>query len=407
MKNKFFHSSFQFQIGFTALFGFAILACLMTGKTSFAQGQVSPYTSPPGVSLNQPLVAQPPVPARQMQAAIRIKDITTIEGHHSNIVTGMGLVTGLKGTGSKSELTQELMRNMLKRFDILAGANMPTGSVALVAVTAEIPPFVRPGETVKATVSVVDASESLYGGILHETPLKAVDDQVYALGKGAVILSGFSASGDAGGVAKNHDTAGKVEAEIVVGIHNEPAFPNNRFALLLTNKDYATAHRIAQQINTLFPGYAKPRDQGGVEVQFPPEYLHRKLEFVVKINELRVIPDIPARVVINQKSGAIIIGQNVKLSNVMFANENLVISTSETPVASQPAPFSAGETAILPRTQITASETGGNYNMLQQQTTVGELASVLNSLGIPPRELISIFQTIEASGSLQAQLIIE
>lgn len=329
-----------------------------------------------------------------------------IEGHRSNHVTGIGLVTGLKGTGGKSQLTMDTAKNVLNRFDIRT-EQAPTGNTAVVMVTADIPPFLRPGEKVKATISVVDDAAGLFGGVLQTTSLEGLDGQTYAIASGPVILSGFSASGQGGGVSKNHDTTGKVQAQIEVGMQTEPAFPRDEFRLLLTNKDYATAQRIAAQINQKFPGYARARDQGSVDVAFPQPFRRAKLEFVVLINEMTVIPDVPARVVINQKTGTIVVGQHVKLSKVVFANENLVITTSETPIASQPAPFSEGQTAILPRTQITATETGGNFNTLQQQTTVGDLAAVLNTLGVRPRDLIGIFQDIRASGALQAQLIIE
>ena len=337
---------------------------------------------------------------------IRVKDITMIEGHRSNRVTGIGLVTGLKGTGGRSGLTRDTVLNMLRKFDILA-TEAPTGSTSVVAVTAEIPPFIRPGEKIKATISVVDDASGLFGGVLQTTELKGFDGRVYAVANGAVVLSGFSAEGDGAGITQNHDTTGKVQAQIEVGMQTEPAFPRKSFRLLLTNKDYATAQRIAAEINYKFPGHAYARDQGSVDVVFPNDSQASKLDFVVKINELSVIPDMPARVVVNQKTGTIVVGQHVKLSHVVFANENLVITTSEAPIAVQPAPFSEGQTAVLPRTQVTATETGGRFNLLRQQATVGDLAAMLNMLGVRPRDLISILQDIQASGALQAQLIIQ
>lgn len=344
--------------------------------------------------------------AAQAPMQIRIKDITTIEGHRSNRLTGIGLVTGLKGTGGQEELTQRLAANMLQNFDIRAD-EIPTGSISVVAVTAEVPPFSRPGEKITATVSTLDNASGLFGGVLQNTMLKGFDGQVYAIAGGSLVLSGFSAQGDAGTITKNHDTTGKVSAQIEVPIEEEPAFPGTSYRLLLTNKDYATAHRIAKEVNKYFPGHASALDQGTVNIYFPQQYLEAKFEFVVKINELRIVPDAPARVVINQKTGTIVVGQNVRLSRIMFANENLVITTNEAPVAAQPAPFSQGQTAILPRTELTASQTGGSYNLLEQQTTVGELAGVLNRLGVSPRDMIGIFESIKASGALQAQLIIE
>ena len=354
---------------------------------------------------------RPPLPHAQGSgsrepAQIRIKDITTIEGHRSNRVTGIGLVTGLKGTGGGSQLTQDAVLNMLRKFNILA-TEAPIGSTAVVAVTAEIPPFVRPGEKIPATISVVDDASGLFGGVLQTTSLKGFDGRVYAVANGEVVLSGFSAAGDGAAVSQNHDTTGKVQAQIEVGMQTQPAFPRDSFRLLLTNKDYATAKRIAAEINRKFPGHAHARDQGSVDVTFSNSSQVSKLDFVVKINELTVVPDMPARVIINQKTGTIVVGQHVKLSKVVFANENLVITTNETPIASQPAPFSEGQTAILPRSEVTATQTGGVFNLLHHQTTVGDLAGVLNTLGVPPRDLIGILQDIQASGALQAQLIIQ
>jgi flagellar P-ring protein precursor FlgI len=248
---------------------------------------------------------------------------------------------------------------------------------------------------------------AMVGGILVDTPLEGMDGRTYAVAGGPVNLSGFSASGAGGGVSKNHDTSGKVEAQIEVEMDTEPAFPTDKYRLLLLNKDYATAHRIANEINRYFPGSAWAGDPSRVEVTFPQSMMHDKLGFVTKIGSFTVAPDEPARVVINQKTGTIVVGQNVKLSRVVFANENLVITTNETPIASQPAPFSDGQTAILPRTQLTATETGGTYNQLSHNSTVGDLANILNTLGVRPRDLINIFHDLRASGALQAQLILE
>lgn len=375
---------------------------------------------------NQPMVnpaipgvrQDPAVHAANVQAAnaranlytpapIRIKDITTIEGHRSNRVSGFGLVTGLKGTGGKSKLTQETGRKMLKNFGIVA-SDIGSGSLSVVAVTAEIPPFARPGEVVMATVSVYDDATSLFGGVLQTSALRGIDKRVYAVAAGPLLASGFSASGEGASVAKNHDTTGVVEAQMEVGIQMaEPAFPDRFYRLLLKNKDYATAHRIARQINSAYPGHARALDQGTVDVYFPPQFIEHKIDFVVRVNEMRVTPDIPARVIVNQKTGTVIVGRNVKINKVMHASENLVVTTTENPIAAQPAPFSDGQTVVLPRTQITTNESGGSYNVLNHQTTVGELSSLLNTLGVPPREMITILQALHASGDLQGHLQIQ
>lgn len=388
-----------------------LLACLLVctsvslcyGQNVASKNGPSSLLLPPADQYTQPFSRQTIQPNVN---SVRIKDVTTIEGHRTNTLFGAGLVVGLKATGGKSKDTQDAIRNMLRRLDIVVD-ELPAGSISLVAVTAELPAFSRQGESIMARASVVDGAASLFGGQLLPTELKGYDGQVYAIARGAVTLSGYSASGAGASVAKNHDTSGNVNATIEGGVENEPAFPGNSYRLLLKNKDYATAQRISEQINKLFPGHAFARDKGGVDVLFPRQFLNDKMQFVVIVNGLHFVPDVPARVVINQKTGTVIVGQNVKISRLAFASENLIITTRETPIAVQPAPFSRGQTAILPDTTITATETGGSYNVFGPHTTVGELATVLNQMGIRPRDLISIFQSIEAAGQLQATLVIQ
>lgn len=375
-----------------------IQGALPAARSTFNQVQ-SPFQAP---TQNYP----PPRVSQGNYPLVRIKDITTVEGHRSNRVKGYGLIYGLKGTGGKSGFTRESHRNALLKFG-LQPDEVPTGSVGVVMVTAEVPAFMWKGQKINASIAVADDTSSLVGGVLVDTPLEAFDGRVYAVAGGPVNLSGFSASGAGGAVAKNHDTSGKVEAQIEAEMNTEPPFPRDKFRLLLLNKDYATAHRIANEINRYFPGSAWAGGPSRVEITFPRSMMGDKLAFVTKIGSLTVSPDVPARVVINQKTGTIVVGQNVKLSKVVFANENLVITTNETPIASQPAPFSDGQTAILPRTELTATETGGTYNQLSHSSTVGDLANILNTLGVGPRDLINIFHDLRASGALQAQLILE
>ena len=338
---------------------------------------------------------------------VRIKDITTVDGHRSNRIDGMGLVTGLKGTGGKGALTAQFAKTMLQKSSDILASQLTTKSLSVVAVSAEIPPFLRPGEEFTATVSVFDDAQSLYGGQLQRTELRAIDGKVYALVGGELQIGGFSASGDAGSVRKNHDTVGKVQGTLEVEFCDGLPFNNSHIRLLLRNKDYTTAYRIATEINQYFPRAARAGDAGAVDVLVPRSFAQSPLEFLVIIDNLRVEPDIPARVVINEKTGTIVVGKNVKLSSTVFAKDNLIIATSETPVAAQPAPFSQGETVVLPRTQIQAIQQGGRYNTLPANATVGDLANVLNLLGVAPQDLISVFVSLKAEGSLQAELVFE
>ena len=337
---------------------------------------------------------------------VRIKDITSIEGHRSNRVEGIGLVSGLKGTGGKSPLTQQLVATMLQNQGILS-TDIATKNLSAVTVTAEIPPFYKPGETLTATVACLDDASSLYGGVLLRTSLSAMDGQVYALASGPLVIGGFSAEGAGGSIKKNHDVVGKVQAQMEVEICDGPAFSGNQLRLLLKNKDYSTAYRIATKINMHFPRSARANHSGSVDVKIPNSFINGKMDFLVMINNLEVEPDNKARIVINEKTGTIVVGKNVKLSSVLLARDNLIITTTESPVASQPAPFSQGQTVVLPRTQIEATELGGRYNTLPANSTVGDLAAALNSLGVTPQDLISVLRDIDREGSLHAELVVE
>lgn len=336
--------------------------------------------------------------------SVRIKDITTIAGRSTNRVDGFGLVTGLKGTGGKSQATQQFARNLMLNRGIRIELQ-PTQSLSVVYISAEVPPHFQPGEKLSATVSVWDDANSLFGGMLIPTSLMGVDGTVYAVAGGALTIGGFSAAGAGGSVKKNHDTSGRVEAQMVAAICEGPEFKNNRIKLLLRNKDDSTAYRIATEINQYFPRVARALNSGTVDVNIPRSF--DPMAFLVIIENFRVVPDHRARVVINEKTGTITVGQDVKISRVMFAKDNLIITTSETPVTSQPAPQSFGQTVVLPRTQIQATEQGGRYNILNDNITVSDLAAALNMLGVTPQDLISVFQSIRDEGSLQAELIVQ
>lgn len=382
-----------------------MLLVIAPGRSVVAQDSLPPPEAiQPGAPMGSPLGRAAEVPV-----GVRIKDITMIEGHRNNAVTGIGLVTGLAATGGRSQLTQQMAKNLFQRMGLNANAiqQLPTNSISMVSVTAEIPAFVKPGEKIPATVSIVDDATSLRNGQLELTELKGVDGKTYALAFGTVAVGGFSAGGQGASITKNSVTVGQVDATVEVCVDEEPAFEGNFFTLLLKNKDNATAWRIATEINRYFPQSARALDAGTVRVYFPRSYQHNKIDFVVTVNELRVVPDTRARVVIDARNGTIVAGHNVRISQTMIANDNLVISTTESPVVSQPAPFSGGTTEEVPRTQISALEENGRYNVLPEITTVGDLARALNQLGISASDMVTIFRTLERQGALQAELIYE
>lgn len=387
-----------------------LLAVLLAG-TPRLRGQVqAPVPDPPtaDASFSSSL---PPAPARPAfvppdELRVQIRDITSIEGRRANQLFGVGLVTGLAGTGGKSAATRRAAENFLKRFDIVQAA-VNTKSMALVTVTAELPPGYRPGETIRAVVSIADDATDLKGGTVMLTPLLGVDGQVYALAQGPILNSGFAVRGDGGSVQKNHPSTGYVQATVEQTVCPDASPCQSAFNLLLVNKDHETASRIASAINIVFPDHARALDAGTVNVLVPPNYRDRLNDFVVMVGNISVVPNIPARVVINQKTGTIVIGSRVRISRVVFANDNLIITTSENPAVSQPAPFSQGQTTVVPRTQITAVEEGGRYNLLSEGIDVGTFAAALNAMGVSPQDLITIFRTIESSGALHAELVIE
>ncbi|MEM7457434.1 MAG: flagellar basal body P-ring protein FlgI [Planctomycetota bacterium] len=366
------------------------------------QGQVPVVNAPVPGAFNQS-VPDTFVPQEML---VRIKDITQIYGDRNNHVLGNGLVNGLQRTGGRSEQTIAMVRNYYATSNLSLQAPKTDNSSA-VTVSGKIPPYARRGETILVNVAVADDATSLRGGVLLQTPLRGIDGEIYAVAQGPVIVGGVSAEGDAASVQQNHTTAGICEAIIEREISCDQIVHNGMIRLLLINKDYSTATRISNAINSIFPNIARSVDSGTVDVLIPRTFMGSVPEFISMIGDRRVRPDQRARVVINQKTGTVVIGQEVRITRVLFANESIVISTAEAPVAAQPAPLSQGQTAVLPRTSIDIVASGGNYNILDDGITVGDLARALNTLAVSPSTLISVFQSLHSQGALQAELIIE
>jgi flagellar P-ring protein FlgI len=381
-------------------------------------GSSASYSSPdlPGsFAVPQPLLAGDPAASAAfdqrlstspLDPSVRIKDITFVAGDRSNHVSGDGLVFGLSGTGGRSEQTATMAANYFLRRGIqVRRAN--TLNMSAVLVSGRIPAYARKGETILVTVSVTDDALSLRGGTLAQTALRGLDDEIYAIAQGPIVGAGIAAQGASAGIQKNHPTVGVCEAIVEREINCEDIVQFGRAQLVLRNKSYSTATMIANALNTAFPNHARALDSGTVEVIIPPTFADSVPAFVSMIGDLRVHPDQPARVVINQKTGTIVMGHEVKIARVLFASENIVITTTETPVASQPLPFSQGQTAILPRTGVDVLETGGRYNVWREGLTVGDLATALNTLAVSPNTLIHIMTSLRNQGALQAELVIE
>lgn len=354
-------------------------------------------------------------------AATRIKDITDLEGARSNQLVGIGLVVGLENTGGRSLFTQQVAADMLYRFRIntLINSNnrldsvIRTGNISVVTVTADLGPFARRGSKIDVLVSALDDALSLQGGTLIFTPLRGADDVVYAVAQGPLSVGGFQFNVPQGSqtplasAQKNHPTVGRIPGGAIVEREARGEIVcNGAIRLLLRDPDYTTSCAIAKAINRKFPNTAVTVDAGAVQVFVPHKPLTEVICFASEIGQLEVVPDIPARVVINERTGTIVAGKDVQIDKVAVAHANLAILTSDEPFASQPPPFSGGTTAILPRPRLGVTEQGGSLRVMERGTTVEDLARAMNALGVTPRDMIAIFQALKQAGALHAELII-
>lgn len=345
---------------------------------------------------------------------VRIRDITQIAGEHPNQINGMGLVIGLAGTGGNSQTTKQFSLNLLQKMGNRADPSLreniqrsqeKTENMSVVFVSAMLSPHAKNGQRIDASVSAYDNAKSLTGGYLVSTELYGSDGEVYAIAAGPISLNGGDFGGNAANVTKNHPTSGRipmgatVECEVPVTV-----FKNGIFELLLRQPHYLTAMKIAEAINLYSPGSAIVRDPATVAVRLPPSAIGDYFRFVAECQELKVTPGSIARVVINERTGTIVIGNEVKLSQVAITHGNLIVSIVETAQASQPNAFGKGETKMLDRTTVDVTEQGGAINVIDQTVTVGDLAASLNALGVSPRDLSSIFQMLKESGALHAEL---
>ena len=343
---------------------------------------------------------------------VRIKDIADIEGVRGNSLIGYGLVVGLSGTGDSSNsipFTRQTLINMLERLGLNAKAQqdaLKSKNVAAVMVTAELPAFARQGARIDVSVASLGDAKSLEGGMLVVTPLIGADGETYAVAQGSLVIGGFSAEGAGGTVTKNHTTVGRVANGAIV--EKEDGFEldqMDKVRLILRNPDFTTAMRISEAVNKNFgETVSKAVDPHTVDVRLPGRYSQYKVAAIQKIENLHVTPDIAARVVIDEKTGTIVMGEDVRLSTVAISHSNLTIRVTELPQVSQPNAFGEGETTEVPRTDIQVDEAHGHFRVLKKEATLADLVDGLNSLGVKPRDIISILQSIKAAGAMQAEI---
>jgi flagellar P-ring protein precursor FlgI len=349
--------------------------------------------------------------ATTAHASSRIKDIADFEGVRDNQLIGYGLVVGLQGTGDSlrnAPFTRQSLEAMLERLGVnTRGFNLNTDNVAAVMVTANLPAFSTQGTRIDVSVSALGDADSLQGGTLLVTPLLGADGEVYAIAQGPLAIGGFTANGDAATVTRGVPTAARIANGALVEREIDFKLASmTTLRLALRNPDLTTARRMALAVNELIGlPTAEPLDPATVRIDLPRDFNGNIVDLLTDIEQLIVEPDLPARIVIDENSGIIVMGQNVKISTVAIAQGNLTVTIAESPEVVQPLPFANGQTAIEPRTDILVDDESDNrLAVLPRTVTLQQLVDGLNALGIGPRDMITILQAVKASGALQAEI---
>jgi flagellar P-ring protein precursor FlgI len=361
----------------------------------------------------------------------RLKDIASIKGIRTNQLIGYGLVVGLNGSGDKggTDFTIQGLANMLERMGIRVSAeDLKVNNVAAVMVNATLPPFARIGKKIDVIVSSIGDAKNLQGGTLLLTPLKGVDGKIYALAQGPLSIGGFSTGGAAGGgVTKNHPTVGRisggatVEREIPLSLRDK-----SELTVILNSPDFTTAARVAHMVNEkLGDSFAEPIDSGTIAIKIPDYYREKVVQLLAAVEDVEVIPDSVAKVIVSEKTGTVVIGENVRVQTVAVAHGNLSIQIKETKRVSQPLPFAprppaegatptqneegvivapGGSTVVTPESEVAVEEEDNRLLLVPKGRTIGDLVRALNAIGVTPRDLITILQAMKAAGALQAEL---
>lgn len=344
--------------------------------------------------------------------AVRIKDIVDIKGVRQNQLVGYGLVVGLEGTGDSDDalFTIQSLASLLEKMGVTVQPKdiEDVENVAAVMVTADLPPFASLGSRIDVLVSSIGDAENLQGGTLLFTPLKGADGQVYAIAQGPVSTGGFAVSGNSGDqIQKNFPTVGRVVGGGLVEKEIHSDFnQKNSLTLALHQPDFTTASRVAGAINRAFYSQlARTENAGSILVNVPENYQGNSVQFVTLIESLGVTPDMVSKVVVNERTGTVIMGENVRIATIAIAHGNLSIQIDESQNVSQPLPFSrSGRTVVTPESELVVQEGKNPIFLVESGVSIGELVKALNALGVSPRDLIAIFQALKAAGALQAEL---
>lgn len=350
-------------------------------------------------------------PAQAKMNPVRIKDIVSFEGIRSNQLVGYGLVVGLNGTGdglNNNPYTKESLTGMLERLGVnIRDAAVGSNNVAAVMVTATLPAFARQGSTVDVSVSAIGSATDLRGGTLLVTPLLGADGDVYAVAQGPVAVGGFTAAGQSGSkITKGVPTSGKISSGAIV--EKEVGFELaqlNKMNLTLRNPDFTTSKRIGDAINKHFSGIARAIDPTTVSLSIPPTFKADLVGFLTKLEQLTVVPDQVAKVIIDDQDGVIVMGEHVRVSTVAVTHGSITIKVTETPQVSQPNPFTqVTQATTVDRSDIDVHEETGRFVVMESGVTLQKLVNGLNTLGVTPRDMITILRSIKAAGALQAEI---
>lgn len=343
--------------------------------------------------------------------ADRIKDITSVAGVRSNQLVGYGLVVGLDGTGDKTAFTSQTFRNLLNNFGVVIPPNVNPSSknIAAVAIHADLPAFSKPGQSIDITVSAIGDASSLRGGSLLMAPLKGADGQVYALGQGNLVVSGFGVQGaDGSRLSLNVPSVGRIPNGATV----ERMVPSNfgqgdSLVLNLNNPDFTTARRVAEQINQLLgPQVAQAMDGASIQVR-APRSADQRVSFLSVLENLEVeVAEETARVIINSRTGTIVVGQNVRISPVAITHGGMTVSITESQDVNQPNSLGEGQTVITPRTGIEIDEDSGRMFVFETGTSLQSIVEAVNSVGAAPGDLMAILEALKQSGALRAELMV-
>lgn len=359
------------------------------------------------------IVAMSLVASSALANTVRIKDLVNFDGVRGNDLVGYGLVVGLNGTGDglrNAPFTEDIMTNILERLGVnVTGEQFRPKNVAAVLVTATLPPFARAGGQIDVTVSAIGDANSLMGGTLVMTPMNAADGEIYAVAQGTIIAGGAAAEGDGGQVVQGVPTAGvipsgaRVEQEVAFQLSNL-----NDLRLALREADFTTADRIEQAINRNFGRQvALMLDSGTVQLDVPGMQMRSVAHAMSRIENIQVEPERKARVVVDQRSGTIVMGEDVRISRVAVSQGGLTLRIQEEPLVVQPNPFSDGETVVVPRTNAAIEEEAGiSLAEVRPGTSLSEVIAGLNALGVAPRDMIDILKSIKAAGALHAEFLV-